>query len=83
MLLSMGLSAVFAAGQDCWNRPIASAPGAYLDVMERTPVAGQKCDLCLHLPLAPVSDVCSDCLPARLAVQARNVKVAEEYTLLS
>jgi len=21
--------------RDCWNRPIASAPGAYMDVMDR------------------------------------------------
>ncbi|KAK9829134.1 hypothetical protein WJX72_004074 [[Myrmecia] bisecta] len=27
---------------DCWNRPIASAPDAWIDVMERTPVDGQK-----------------------------------------
>lgn len=55
--LSLGLTvtALSAADQDCWNRPIASAPGAYLDVMERTPVTGQKCarrarslHLCLH-----------------------------------
>ena len=26
---------------DCWNRPISSAPGAWVDVMERTPVDGQ------------------------------------------
>ena len=27
---------------DCWNRPIASAPDAYVDVLERTPVRGQR-----------------------------------------
>lgn len=27
---------------DCWNRPIGSAPDAYVDVLERTPVCGQK-----------------------------------------
>jgi serine palmitoyltransferase len=27
---------------DCWNRPISSAPDAWIDVMERTPVDGQK-----------------------------------------
>lgn len=27
---------------DCWNRPICSAPDAWIDVMERTPVNGQK-----------------------------------------
>ena len=27
---------------DCWNRPIGSAPDAYVDVLERTPVSGQK-----------------------------------------
>jgi serine palmitoyltransferase len=27
---------------DCWNRPISSAPGAWIDVMKRTPVDGQK-----------------------------------------
>ena len=27
---------------DCWNRPICGAPGAWIDVMERTPVRGQK-----------------------------------------
>lgn len=27
---------------DCWNRPICSAPDAWIDVMERTPVSGQK-----------------------------------------
>jgi hypothetical protein len=26
--------------QDCWNRPIASAPGAWIDVMEREDIAG-------------------------------------------
>jgi serine palmitoyltransferase len=26
---------------DCWNRPIGSAPDAYFDVLERTPVRGQ------------------------------------------
>ena len=31
---------------DCWNRPISSAPDAWFDVVERTPVAGQA-------PLAP------------------------------
>lgn len=28
--------------QDCWNRPICSAPDAHIQVMERTPVSGQK-----------------------------------------
>jgi hypothetical protein len=27
---------------DCWNRPIGSAPDAYVDVLERTPVRGQR-----------------------------------------
>ncbi|BDA43509.1 Long chain base biosynthesis protein 2a [Coccomyxa sp. Obi] len=27
---------------DCWNRPICSAPDSHIDVMERTPVNGQK-----------------------------------------
>ncbi|CAK0781260.1 hypothetical protein CVIRNUC_005327 [Coccomyxa viridis] len=27
---------------DCWNRPICSAPDAHIQVMERTPVSGQK-----------------------------------------
>ena len=27
--------------QDCWNRPIASAPDAWIDVMERTAPHGQ------------------------------------------
>jgi serine palmitoyltransferase len=26
--------------QDCWNRPISSAPGAWIDVMERADIAG-------------------------------------------
>lgn len=26
---------------DCWNRPIGSAPDAYVDVLDRTPVDGQ------------------------------------------
>ena len=26
---------------DCWNRPIGSAPDAYIDVLDRTPVRGQ------------------------------------------
>jgi len=26
--------------QDCWNRPIASAPGAWIDVMDREDIAG-------------------------------------------
>lgn len=27
---------------DCWNRPICSAPDAWIDVMERTPPSGQR-----------------------------------------
>ena len=27
---------------DCWNRPIGSAPDAYVDVLERTPIRGQE-----------------------------------------
>ncbi len=27
---------------DCWNRPIVSAPDAWIDVAERTDVEGQK-----------------------------------------
>eukprot|EP00887_Chlorella_sp_A99_P007416 scaffold2.g7416.t1 len=27
---------------DCWNRPICSAPDAWIDIMERTSVSGQK-----------------------------------------
>jgi hypothetical protein len=27
--------------QDCYNRPIASAPGAWIDVMERTDIDGK------------------------------------------
>lgn len=27
---------------DCWNRPIGSAPTSWFDVLERTPVAGDK-----------------------------------------
>ena len=26
---------------DCWNRPLGSAPDAYVDVLDRTPVRGQ------------------------------------------
>ena len=36
-----GLTPELAAphpAQDCWNRPICSAPDAWIDVMERTPV---------------------------------------------
>ena len=31
------------APQDCFNRPIASAPDRVIDVLVRTPVSGQKC----------------------------------------
>ena len=31
--------------QDCFNRPIASAPDRVIDVLTRTPVSGQKCVL--------------------------------------
>ena len=31
------------AFQDCFNRPIASAPDRVIDVLVRTPVSGQKC----------------------------------------
>jgi hypothetical protein len=27
--------------QDCWNRPIASAPGAWIEVMNRTDIDGR------------------------------------------
>lgn len=27
--------------QDCYNRPISSAPGAWIDVMERTEISGR------------------------------------------
>lgn len=28
--------------QDCFNRPLASPPDAWMDVLERTPIANQK-----------------------------------------
>jgi hypothetical protein len=37
MLCTMLLGCVV---QDCYNRPIASAPGAWIDVMERTDING-------------------------------------------
>lgn len=30
------------SAQDCFNRPICSAPDAWIDIVERTPVNGQK-----------------------------------------
>ena len=42
--------------QDTLNRPIASAPGSWIDVLERTPPSGQKCvvmpDFCMLSPAA-------------------------------
>ena len=40
--------------QDCWNRPICSAPDAHIQVMERTPVSGQK----YGSPHAPLLHAC-------------------------
>eukprot|EP00879_Flechtneria_rotunda_P019453 GHRR01020432.1.p1 GENE.GHRR01020432.1~~GHRR01020432.1.p1 ORF type:complete len:525 (+),score=158.05 GHRR01020432.1:357-1931(+) len=34
---------------DCWNRPIASAPGAWIDVMERTDIDGRAMQTKLQL----------------------------------
>lgn len=32
---------VYGRIHDCWNRPIASAPGAWVDVAERESIAGR------------------------------------------
>ena len=51
-------SCVTCVLQDCFNRPIASAPDRVIDVLTRTPVNGQKCAPAIfHHPNTPLSTV--------------------------
>ena len=40
--LAQSLARMLTLPQDCWNRPISSAPDSWIDVMERTDIGHSR-----------------------------------------